>query len=199
MRRFSCGARNKGTAGIMQVDEALKAMVEGREDVGPKQVAAVLGISPVTVYQYAEGKRDLPARLVPGVTLATGSFLLLDSLEAAVGRVGIPLPSGEDLELGTIRRVMREFAELVETACSALEDGTITAAELGNVRRDGIEAIAAIHQLISEFELRAREGQAQPGGDGRSSSLAAASRQEAPAADVPGVAGKRLRPRRVVH
>ena len=182
MSKSSRGGAHKTTGEFLGVHEAAKAMMlpkMGRSSRSVSYFAAVLNVPESTLYQWGDGRIDMPASAVVPLTLAANDFLMLDEMERAVGRVAIPLPTGEDLELGSVRRVMRECSEAVETACRALEDGKLTMEESDSVEREALQGIAALHVMISEFKARA-EGEARPaaGVDVRASTLAAAERKE---------------------
>jgi len=141
------------------VKQTLKQVIEPRRggQVTAGYVADRMGIATSTLYDYTNG-RDLPARLVAAVTMSSGDTALIEALCEACGGVFVPAPRGESLELGTVRRCVHEFAQAMDAACDALEDGSITDRECARVEREGLEAITAVYRLIEEFKARAVQG-----------------------------------------
>lgn len=149
---------NNATGAFMQIHEAVAMMLKpslGRAKLKLDAFATRMGLSPVTLYQYAEGRRDLPAKLIPPLTHATRDLLLVEELAVACGGTFVPLPNGESLETHSMRRVIKEFAQLVDAACDAMEDGKVTPREADRVQREGMQAIQAIQRLLSEVRAQA--------------------------------------------
>ena len=139
------------------VKAILKDMIEPRRNDSGVSVAAIaarMGTAPSTLYGYTNNA-SLPALQVPAVTTATGNTELIRALCEHCGGLYVPAPAGRDVEHSELRHSMREFAELVEATCEALEDGRITTAEADRVEREGHEAIAAIYGLLAEVRARA--------------------------------------------
>jgi len=96
--------------------------------------------------------RSMPVHQVPPVVNATRNFSILDTLEAACGRVGVEMPiiqqPTKDLVL-EIARAVQEFGELATAAAGAIGDGRTTPEEATRIDEQGYEAIQQILRLMA--------------------------------------------------
>jgi len=175
MLKLLDGRGHKSMGEILSVHEALEGMLlpsRGRSTRSVSFYAAALGGVPEsTIYQWCEGRMEMGASMVVPVTRAAQDFLLLDSMESACGRVGIPLPAGESLAFSSIPRVVGEFGTLTVDACKAIEDGRVTAEEAVRVRADGLRAIAGIWRLVLEMDRQCEVRSAKCEGNARARTL----------------------------
>lgn len=98
-----------------------------------KAIALALGVPEGAVYKVADinDPNALKAFWIPTITRETGSFVILDALEAQVGRVAFVLPSGEasDELHRRVAATVKEFGEMLQTSGRALEDGHLSLQE----------------------------------------------------------------------
>lgn len=89
---------------------------------------------------------------IPLVTLSANNFLILDTMEHMVGRVGVPLPpTGGACTADICRLAMRsicEFGEFVAEVEKATEDNIIKPSERERILKEGYEALQAILTLM---------------------------------------------------
>lgn len=90
---------------------------------------------------------------IPLVTASTGNYLILDTLEQYVGRVGIPLPPSSGASAADIcrqsMRAMKEFGELIAVIEKGLKkDDRIDPDESARIQREGYQALQAILMLM---------------------------------------------------
>ncbi|MCB2189495.1 MAG: hypothetical protein KQJ78_24010 [Deltaproteobacteria bacterium] len=95
--------------------------------------------------------KKLDAGLLPAlVTGVSGGKRLVRYLAEQAGMVCVDLP---DVESGgaparKLAESVREFGDLLASHGQAMEDGEITPAERKRLRREGLEAVAAIHGYL---------------------------------------------------
>lgn len=126
-----------------------------------QRVAARMGIPYHTLAKYAlpcngdEKPHRLPAELVPPLVIAAESFVVLDFLEASVGRVAIALPAGtagtRELAL-QVCRVVKEFGDTARAAGDAIADGRVTRREAEAVEREALETVREIMALVEQVK-----------------------------------------------
>lgn len=89
---------------------------------------------------------------IPLVTLSANNFIILDTLEHMVGRVGIPLPPQEGISTADVCRLtiksVAEFGELMREVERAVADEKIKPAEREHIIREGYHAVQAILHLM---------------------------------------------------
>lgn len=130
-------------------------------------VAEVFNCSPTYLNNMTNSTAPVPADLLVQTVRHLGDAHAVQELCRLAGGVYVPAPSGVDIELVSVRRALREFSELVEAVCDALEDGRVTPEEAERVEREGAEAVQAIYALIHETAERSRQTH-----DGRARTLA---------------------------
>jgi len=128
--------------------------LRGKPGVCEKTIAARMNEDYENLSNWIQGWRPMtPARVV-GFTRASENPMMLEAMAQDCGYQLVPLPSGEDVGVESIPRVIEEFAGLVRVACEAMRDGTITADEVAEVRRRALVAIRAEYQLVVEMDNR---------------------------------------------
>jgi len=95
-------------------------------------------------------------KLIPLVR-STSDYTVLDTIENALGRVGVTLPpAGKISPAGIAHQVIAavaEFGDLMREVESALEDGKITPADRERIQAEGFQAVQAILNLISYCKI----------------------------------------------
>jgi hypothetical protein len=125
-----------------------------------KAIAIALGERESAVYEVADSNspRPLKAYWIPAIVHETGSFAILDALEARVGRVAIPIPSATtcaeraDLVQFTAT-LMREVGEALTEIGASIADGTISLAEYQRIQqqiRDAHAALASVDAIVAQ-------------------------------------------------
>jgi hypothetical protein len=125
-----------------------------------KVVADELPAPIAKVYRVADSNDadPLPAWWIPAVCRVTGSFAILDALEARVGRVAIPIPvpttcaERADLVQFTAA-LMREVGEALSEIGSSIADGTINPVEHQRIQqqiRDAHAALASVDAIVAQ-------------------------------------------------
>lgn len=114
--------------------DAVRATVH-RERGTAKVIACDLACKESHVTDLADPLRRVPLKAfeIPDITRASGSFAILDALEAQVGRVAFHLPSVNphvDQMNRELARTLKQFGEFIETNGDVLEDGRIEPHEL---------------------------------------------------------------------
>lgn len=168
----------------MDVGAVVRGMIEPRRGESHESVSAFAdrtGLAASTWYGYASGDRDLPAGLVPMLTLAKGDTALIEALCVACGGVFRPRVVGADAEEVLVRQIgalHRESGECLAVIGEALADGRLSAGELARCTR---ELQDVMQQLVSlEAHL---VGMHASSGAGKIVSL-----QQADAVGAPGAA-----------
>lgn len=122
-----------------------------RERGTVKAVAATLGVTEHAVYDAAGHQpQALRAWWIPAICRETGSFAILDALEAQVGRVAFALPAvNPHLEEMNreFARTVKQFGAFIETNGDALADGILEDAEV----RPLVRAIDSMIADLSEY------------------------------------------------
>lgn len=142
----------------MTFTECCHRMLHDGDKTKAHRVAARMGRSYSTVMKWGldcNGEKK-PVRLigedVVPFTLSAEDFLLLDWMEAAVGRVAIALPSGSagTRELAAnVCKLVAEFGELAKAAGDGISDGTLTRKEADVIDREALDVQRAIAGLVA--------------------------------------------------
>ena len=123
---------------MLELKKAFKHVVSPRHGgkYSVEEVAARIGIEAVTLYQYGE-HRDLPARLVPIITLATNDTGLIEWMCKACGGEFLPGKEADakHVENILVPEVMQAEADLHGTLGQSLEDGVIDETENERINR----------------------------------------------------------------
>ncbi len=149
----------------MELVDSIHEMIHGGARQKARFIAARMGIPYNTLAKYAlpcngeDKPHPLPAHLLAPLTLAADSFLALDSIEAAVGRVSFPIPRNNEtpdrLTAGVLA-ACQEFGHLSTEVCTALEDGKVSIKECKRIKAEGLELMRAVASLIARCEESAR-------------------------------------------
>ncbi|MCB2218031.1 MAG: hypothetical protein KQH59_18365 [Desulfobulbaceae bacterium] len=103
----------------------------------------------------ASGVRFPLKQLVPLIRL-TGNFQALDLIENSLGRVAIPIPAADKIDVDRLQskaiHSASEFGRLMGEVHNAMLDGTISEKEKQKICRVGWEAVTAIMQVIKGCE-----------------------------------------------
>lgn len=104
------------------VKDILRGMVDPRRggSLTAAEVADRLGTATSTLYGYT-GDRDLPARLVPAITLITKNTKLIEALCVACGGVFQHGPDGRSVE-GYLSGAIKEFGEATVAVASGSDE-----------------------------------------------------------------------------
>lgn len=114
-----------------------------------KAIALAVGVTETRVYEVADvnGPRPLKAAWIPAIVRETGSFAILDALEAQVGRCAFVLPA-PTVQRGDVMQqsaaAVREFGEALTHVANAMADGTVSRAELATIEQQLAEVHAAV-------------------------------------------------------
>ena len=138
---------------IERVRAAIREVLDSKK---AEAIAAKMGVSHSTVLGWGEVGRKPPSleRLAQFLH-ATEDDRPLNALRAEGGGVFLPLPkSGPDTEPALLRAV-KESADVIQVAATALQDGKVTPAELVKVRRELAEAQRAFAALGAALERKA--------------------------------------------
>ncbi len=96
-------------------------------------------------------------KLIPLIR-ATGDYSTLDYIERSLGRVAVALPENGARSLRDVCRLslkaVGEFGDLMREVEKSVKDDLVTDAEMGRVRVEGYQAVAAIMTLIRAMEQR---------------------------------------------
>jgi hypothetical protein len=97
--------------------------------------------------------------LVP-LTRAAGNFLILDHIEASVGRVAFRLPSEiksiPELHLQTMN-IVKEFGHFMSEVAESAKDNDLSEEEKDRIAKEGYEAIQEITALLKAIGRISRE------------------------------------------
>ena len=147
------------TAALEPIREAVHDAVEDNPaKLKADRIAAILGVSRSEVYAWGEvDRKTIPlARLVQLVTL-TRDYRPVSAVCRAVGGIFVALPAQSDFAAEyELVAAIKEFSDVMQEVSAALSDGTITAAEIARVRKQGAEAQRALAQLLAAMEARAK-------------------------------------------
>lgn len=92
----------------------------------------------------------------------TGDHGALHALSARLGYVAMALPQLSNFEDDSAVQLMtatiKEFGELMAEASADLANGRVTDNQMARISKEGIEAIAAIQQLLSFAQQRNEAG-----------------------------------------
>lgn len=150
------------------VQDAVHATVFQTQDaagecIPAKAIAQNMNVPVSVLYEIADEYRErkLRAEEIPSLILATRNFAVLDTIERAVGRVGVALPvAGDGITLARSAEAIREFGEFLREIGQAAIDGTVTRDEAAQVRLEGEHTIAMVYALITQTESQVRETRA---------------------------------------
>lgn len=127
-----------------------------------KVLAENIGVS----YSYLAnaGNPDLPdfqfqlRYIIPLIHL-TNDYQVLDYIEAACGRVAIPVPN-KDIDLDTVStelcRTIKEFGDMASSTASALADSRISKSEAKNIEQETMELISQAMTFLSAVQSAAK-------------------------------------------
>lgn len=96
---------------------------------------------------------NFPIEWVPLVTISADNYLILDTLEQYVGRVGIPLPplrgaSPADVCRAVMKSV-KEFGELIAEVERSVNGNCLDSRKRARIQKEGYEALQTILILLS--------------------------------------------------
>ena len=143
----------------LSIQEAITSTVHRSQrpdgsDVTPQEIAERMNLPLGTLYDIADQQRtrELRAREVPGLVLATNNHLIPDVIETRIGRVAYLLPTalGQGPLLEKAANAVREFGELLQELHQAIADGRMTLDEAEQVSKEGLEVIAAVQELMAQ-------------------------------------------------
>ena len=121
------------------------------------EVAEKMGISPSSLYKYAEGECNFPPDLTPRLYNATHEKEFLDYLVKNTDQMLAPRPgaktAGRSLELETLD-VSAAAGELAAVITKALADGGVSELELKKIER----VVAGLQREIEEVRQKAAGG-----------------------------------------
>lgn len=126
-----------------------------------KRVAISLAVPESQVYETSDinDPRPLKAGWIPTIVRETGSFAILDAIEAQVGRVAFRIPESTNPDYADVvthaAQTMREVAEAISAISSAVIDGRITDAERVQIEKQIAEGHAALAMLNSVVAKKA--------------------------------------------
>lgn len=138
------------------VQEAVYQTVHQTPGQPPKAIAENAQIPIAELYAVADElqpNRQLKAEQIPALVKATGNTVILDVLEAAVGRIAFRVPPAngslrEQVQMS--RDAIKEFSEALDSWCTATDDGHVTRVEAKRFIAQANDAIAAIARM-TEF------------------------------------------------
>lgn len=127
-----------------------------------KRIKAALGVEEREVYRVADinDPKPLKAHWIPTICQETGSFLILDILEARVGRRAFLCPPAHPDHGEFFDQTARCFCTLSDAAQSLpeiLRDGVINPAERAEFLALAREAQAQLARLIDLVETKAAD------------------------------------------
>jgi hypothetical protein len=127
-----------------------------------KRIAIALEIPEREVYRVADaqGPRPLPAYWMPTIIGETGSFAILDAVEARVGRVAFPLPvlpAHHDELNRELARTVTMFGEFLQVHGETLADGVLEAYEAATLLRALDDVIAGACEYRALVVTKARQ------------------------------------------
>jgi hypothetical protein len=164
--------------------------LKGRAKVCEKEIAGRIGTDYENVSNWIQGWRAFTPERIVAFTRAAENPMMLEAMAEACGYLLVPLPSGEDVGMESIPRVVQEFADLVKAACEAVRDGTISSEEAEEVRLRALVAVRAEYQLVLEMDNRVAAR--RPSLFERARTLAAAEGFSQAGRDVPQASDDRL-------
>jgi len=127
-----------------------------------KRVAADLGVREGAVYDVADinGPKPLKAAWIPTICEVTGSFAILDAIEARVGRVAFKLPAVNphaDAMTQELAREARLFADFLHEAADDLADGRLQPHEVKPLLHAIDRLVAGLAQFRARVVRKAAE------------------------------------------
>lgn len=151
----------------MNVDDAVWHMVHGYPGGAPSLAPRLTTIDHTTHKRKPMNAHSLqhkasptyptahfsPSELVDAMEV-TGDHGPLEAMALRVGRITLPLPHLMDGDTGSelVQRMaatVREFSEFMVEASKDLQDNRCTGVELRRIQHEGLDAIAAIQQLMA--------------------------------------------------
>lgn len=118
------------------------------------ELAGALGVAPGHLSNMMTGTDPLTVHVLAAFIDLSRQRRTLGELAGIGGGAFVPRPAGEDIERGSLRRVIAENADLVGATCDSAQDGRITRDEAEVIRQEGMEAIVAVYQLMEETSSR---------------------------------------------
>jgi hypothetical protein len=144
------------------IQEAVHAVLR-QSEARLTEISNRTGVAYETLRNYTCDPRQpggtycsLPVHMIAPVTNATGNYAILDTLEAACGRVAFRAPEVTEPSVDLLREVAeaaREFGDLASTVAAAIGDRRVTAEELARIDEEGYELIQ--HTLRTMLAARA--------------------------------------------
>ncbi|MCW5625962.1 MAG: phage regulatory CII family protein [Burkholderiales bacterium] len=142
---------------LVDVFEAFRALVH---EAGVPALAARMGMPPGVLYNKAnpnESTHHTPTlRDVVLVSTLTQDHRVLHALAHTLDHVAIPVPDlvhvADDALLDLVAKTHDEQGQFFALMRLALGDGAVTQGELRHLRRESMEWIAAIVELVARLE-----------------------------------------------
>ncbi len=135
----------------------LNRVVQAGKRPAPK-LADDLGPDYRTFMYWLEGKRKLPAELLPALCIALENYELLDWLEREVGRVAYRIPDGthtQNLEdVRAVQGLIKEVGGALEELSRTLEDGIVEKHEVDKTLPELDDVIRECARLKHWLERR---------------------------------------------
>lgn len=119
------------------------------------ELAEKIGIAPSTLYDFAEGRRALPASYVRKLYQATGDVRFLDAVLKPCGMTSSPKPvvdavaASRDSLTGHLARTIVEVGQVSAAVLEAASDGRIDWREAKRIREEIHEAQTMLSTLDS--------------------------------------------------
>lgn len=120
------------------------------------EIAEKIGVAPSTLYDFAEGRRALPAAYVRKLYQATGDIRFLDAILKPCGMACSPIPESDappahESLTGHLAKTMLEIGHVTEEVLAAMRDGAITRAEAKRIRAEIHHAQTALSTLAASL------------------------------------------------
>ena len=143
------------------VQEAIHQTIYG-SGVTAKAIAADMNLTPGVLYEIGDETRPrrLKAEEIPSLVRASrDNFLVLDVIEASLGRVAFRVPRGHGAGdvLALSAETVKEFGGFLKTIAEADADGKWTAKELREAMRQRDLLFAAVSATIARAEIAVSE------------------------------------------
>ena len=138
----------------LSLKEALHNTIHRHSRLSVAAIAEEVDMTEGYLYKAALPDQDMDSATATGVRFplkkliplirATQDFQVLDFIEAALGRVAVPLPddgvSAEEVQTALCSTI-KEFGDVVQITGRALADNRITIAEAGRIKEETWELI----------------------------------------------------------
>jgi hypothetical protein len=148
---------NRGAKLPDSLEDALHAVVY-ESALPAKAIASAIGVRYGYLVEAANPNREdthFQVRWVPPITNASGNDALIRFLAHACGGAFIRLNAGAAFNERTAS-VLKETADYLQTVAVAEADGTVTADEASEARKQADEAIEALLAHVQWMESRVR-------------------------------------------